>query len=138
MLVRDGVLDELVKRAVSVLGNAYAPYSGVKVAAALLADDGTVYLGVNVENASLGLTICAERAAVANAVTHGRRKFVAIAVVSDAEEPLPPCGACRQVLAEFANGDLVVVSYSVKTGKRRVWKLKDLLPHAFTPNHLRG
>ena len=138
MPVRDNMLDELVKRATSVLGNAYAPYSGVRVAAALLADDGTVYLGVNVENASLGLTICAERAAVANAVTHGRRRFVAIAVVSDAEEPLPPCGACRQVLAEFADGDLVVVSYSVKTGRRRVWRLKDLLPHAFTRSYLRG
>ena len=130
------VVARLIEEAKRVLRNSYAPYSGVHVAAALLASSGRIYLGVNVENASYGLTICAERAAVAAAVTAGERSFKAIAVVSDTEEPLPPCGACRQVLAEFAGDDMIVVSHSVKTGRTRVWRLGDLLPHAFRPSHL--
>ncbi len=128
-------LDELVEKALKILDNAYAPYSGVKVAAALETGDGSVFLGVNVENASYGLTICAERAAVAAAVAAGKRRFKRIVIVSNLEEPIPPCGACRQVLAEFAE-DMEIVSVSAKTGKRRVWRLRELLPEAFTSRHL--
>ncbi len=130
-------IDKLIELAKNVLKNSYAPYSGVHVAAALLAEDGSVFLGVNVENASLGLTICAERAAVASAVTAGKRRFKAIAVVTDAPEPLPPCGACRQVLYEFADESMLVISHSITTGKSMLWRLGDLMPHPFTPRHVK-
>jgi cytidine deaminase len=94
----------------------------------LLAQDGLVYTGCNVENASYGLTICAERVALAGAVAAGARAFQAVAIVSDGQEPVPPCGACRQVLAEFAP-DLTVVSES-RSG-RREWTLGALFPEPF-------
>ena len=122
-------LEELKEKALSVLSNAYAPYSGVRVAAAVEAEDGSVFLGVNVENASLGLTICAERSAIAAMVTAGRRKVKKIVIVSSTPEPLPPCGACRQVLAEFGDEDTIVASFSAKTGKHYVWTLKELAPY---------
>ena len=126
----------LVEKALRVLGNSYAPYSGVHVAAAVLDEKGRIHLGVNVENASYGLTICAERNAVAAMVTSGGRRVAAVAVVSDMPEPLPPCGACRQVLAEFSEPETVVVSYSARTGKVCMWSLRELLPYAFTPSHI--
>ena len=128
------LLEELER----LLPNSYAPYSGVHVAAAVVADDGTVYYGVNVENASLGLTICAERSAVAAMVTAGRRRLRCVAIVADTPSPLPPCGACRQVLAEFAPPSAKVVSRSAVTGETVEWSLGELLPHAFTPSHLPG
>ncbi|ABM80680.1 cytidine deaminase [Hyperthermus butylicus] len=130
-------LEELFQRAKQVIGNSYAPYSGVHVAAVVLADDGTVYLGVNVENVSYGLTICAERAAVAAMITAGRRRIKAVAIVSDTTLPLPPCGACRQVIAEFADDDTVIASRSLVTGETRVWRLRDLLPDPVKPEAIR-
>ncbi len=129
-------LRRLVEAAASVLGNSYAPYSNVHVAAAVEAEDGSIHLGVNVENASYGLTVCAERNAVAAMVAAGKRRVRAVAVVSDMPEPLPPCGACRQVLAEFADPDTPVVSYSTVSREARAWRLGELLPHAFTPSHI--
>ncbi len=120
----------LVERARGVLGNSYAPYSGIHVAAAIVTAGGRVYLGVNVENSSYGLTICAERSAVSAMVTGGDRDPVAIAIVSDTEEPIPPCGACRQVLAEF-NPDMVVVMHSVRSGKTYAARLSELFPSPF-------
>ena len=124
------VIVQLVEEAVKVLKNSYAPYSGVHVAAAILTRNGRVYVGVNVENASYGLTICAERSAVAAMVTDGGKEPVAIAVVTDLMEPIPPCGACRQVLAEF-NPELTVIMHSIKSGKTIVKSLRELFPSPF-------
>ena len=108
---------------------AYAPYSKFGVGAALLTTDGRIFTGTNVENASYGLTICAERVAVGNAVSAGCRQFRAIAIVAPSAD-LSPCGACRQVLAEF--GDCLVICADARHRRRvRVWRLAELLPDAF-------
>ncbi len=125
-------IEDLKEKALSVLGNAYAPYSGIRVAAAIEAEDGSVHLGVNVENASLGLTICAERAAVAAMITAGQRKIRKVVIVSSTPDPLPPCGACRQVLAEFGDEDTVVASFSAVTEKHMEWRLGELAPYMIT------
>ena len=120
---------KLIAAAKAVQRNAHAPYSKFRVGAALLTKSGKVYTGVNVENASYGLTNCAERVAVGKAVSEGHRKFAAIAVVAPSAS-LSPCGACRQVLAEF--GECVVICVdSRKTSRVRVHLLSELLPHAF-------
>jgi cytidine deaminase len=120
--------DELVRLAHEAREHAYAPYSGFRVGAALLCHDGTVFVGSNVENVSYGLTICAERGAVSAAVAAGKRDFAAIAVVTDANERVWPCGACRQVLSEFAPSLTVMA----EAGGNRVEKsLGELLPASF-------
>jgi cytidine deaminase len=127
-------MSELAKAAEQVKRMAYAPYSRFSVGAALLAADGTIYTGCNVENASYGLAICAERNAVAHAVAQGAREFTALAVVT--ENGVTPCGACRQVLAEFGP-EMTVIVLDV-SGHRRVYRLDELLPDAFTPAQLGG
>lgn len=107
---------------------AYAPYSTFAVGAALLTDDGRVFTGCNVENVSYGLTMCAERVAVGSAVTHGAVNFRALALTSDSKEPVVPCGACRQVLAEFAP-NLRILSSTV-SGESAEFRLEVLLPAA--------
>jgi cytidine deaminase len=109
---------------------AYSPYSGAKVGATLLAADGRFFTGCNVENASYGLTICAERAAVFKAVSEGARKFRRLALYVYADRIFPPCGACRQVLHEFAPDLTLLLSCS--TGETREVRLADLLPQAFS------
>ena len=124
---------ELIDAACAVREHSYSPYSGFRVGAALRDADGAIHLGTNVENASFGLSICAERSAVSRAVTDGKRSFTAIAVCADGVEPTPPCGACRQVLREF--GPEVVVHLAGEGGAAgpvKTFTVADLLPEAFT------
>lgn len=129
-------LESLLAAAGEVLEHAWSPYSGLRVGAALLCADGSVSTGCNVENASFGLTLCAERAAVAAAVAANRRTFQAIAIVSDGGRPPLPCGACRQVLAEFAPRIRVVACGA--RGERVDSDLGELLPRPFTSGELPG
>ena len=109
--------------------NARASYSGFKVGAALETADGTIITGCNIENATYGLTMCAERVAMFKALSDGHRRFRRVAVVADTQAPTPPCGSCRQILWEFG-GDLEVILANLRreTGRHR---LADLLPHPF-------
>lgn len=122
-------MNDLRAAAEAARARAYAPYSGFHVGAALETAEGVIVAGCNVENASYGLTICAERSAVAAAVLLGSRQFKRLALVSDAPVPISPCGACRQVLFEFG-GDLVIESYAGDQVVR--WTAQELLPAGFT------
>jgi cytidine deaminase len=124
----------LVKAAKAVRKNAHAPYSGFRVGAAVLAG-GAIHAGANVENASYGLTVCAERFAVGAAVAAGARRIEAVAVASGTEEPTPPCGACLQTLAEFGGADLPVVLAGAH-GRIVETTLGELLPRAFSKRFL--
>lgn len=118
--------DDLRAAATAARLNAYAPYSGFLVGAALCCKSGAVLTGGNVENISLGLTICAERSCVAKAISQGDRTFEHLTIVADTDEPVVPCGGCRQVLAEFAP-NLAITSWTL-TGKKQDFSLADLLP----------
>ena len=124
---------DLVRRAREVQRQAYCPYSKFRVGAALEAADGRVFVGTNVESASYGLTICAERMAIGAAVAGGARDFERIVGATDVDPPASPCGACRQLLAEFGL-DLEVIAVGPKTERR--WTLRDLLPDAFAKSTL--
>ena len=124
MMTEERLMDE----AKGVLHNAYSPYSGIKVGAALLTSSGNIYTGVNVENAFFGATICAERVALAKAVTEGESNFEAIAIASNTEE-IVPCGICRQVLAEF-NEDIKLI-LQAKNGKITVERLCEVYKNPF-------
>ena len=123
---------DLVTAACGVRVNSYSPYSGFRVGAALLGANGTVYLGTNVENASFGLSNCAERTAIFRAVAEGETRFEAIAICADGQDPTPPCGACRQVLMEFGP-DLIVLTAGEDGPDGPVIEttISDLLPEAF-------
>jgi len=128
------VADRLVDAARAAQQQAYCPYSHYRVGAALETDDGRIFVGCNVENASYGLTNCAERSAVFSAVSAGARRFRRIVVATDSEPPGPPCGACRQVLAEFG-AELEVESVGPTQSKR--WRIGELLPDAFLKEMLK-
>jgi homotetrameric cytidine deaminase len=131
-------LEALVGAAIAARGRAYAPYSKFYVGAALRLRDGRIVSGANVENCSYGLSFCAERSAVVAAVAQGMRPgdVVAVAVAAQADDVTAPCGACRQVLAEFAAEGTQVVLHNVQNAVRKTYALTDLLPHAFTPASL--
>jgi cytidine deaminase len=129
------LLDRAVAEARAAMDRAYAPYSGFHVGAAVIAA-GAIFTGQNIENASYPVSVCAERNAVGRMIDAGVRRLDAVAVVTAADAPTPPCGACRQVLWEFGP-EALVVSETV-AGERRMWALEDLLPAAFGPHDLEG
>jgi len=123
---------QLVEAACEARLRSYSPYSKFRVGAALLGASGSTYLGTNVENASIGLSICAERSAVFRAVADGERAFTAIAICADGAVPTPPCGACRQVLLEFGRGLTVLVAGDQGVqGEVLQFPLEELIPHSF-------
>ena len=120
---------DLVAAARRAREHAHAPYSTFKVGAALETADGQVFTGCNIENATYGLTICAERVAIFKAISEGHRAFTRIAVVADTTAPTPPCGACRQILWEFAGDIEVILANTMRETGR--FKLRELFPHPF-------
>ena len=122
--------DQLVALAREAQQNAHAPYSGFPVGAALLTKDGRVFTGANVENASYGLSVCAERNAIARAIVEGARDFDKLAIVTNSDEPTMPCGVCRQVIWEFAH-DLPIIVES-RDGRRVETTIRELFPRPFT------
>jgi cytidine deaminase len=126
----------LIKAAAATRENAFAPYSNFKVGAAVETDGGEIFTGCNVESASFGLTICAERVAIFSAVAAGHNRIRRIAVVADTEDLTAPCGACRQIIWEFG-GD-IEVELSNLVGKSQTLGMKDLLPSAFDRHSLTG
>ena len=123
------IFQELINRAKKARKNAYAPYSEFSVGAALLTEGGKIYTGCNIENASLGLSICAERVAIFKAVSNGYKNYKAIAVICDKTVPCAPCGACRQVMVEFSP-DMEVIMVNLQN-RIKIKKAKELLPNAF-------
>jgi cytidine deaminase len=126
--------DPLLSAALAVRENAFAPYSKFRVGAALEDIDGRMHTGCNVENATYGLTVCAERVAVFKAISEGVRKFRRIAVAADTDDLTPPCGACRQILWEFC-GDVEIVLVNPR-GKTETYQLKELFPKPFDVSYL--
>ena len=127
-------MNDLIAAATEAHGRAFAPYSKFRVGAALLAEDGTVFTGCNVESASYGLTICAERVALVKGISEGRTRFTAVAVVTDTQRLTPPCGACRQLLWEFAPD--ATVTLANLAGLTAQYSMRELLPHGFDAGSL--
>ena len=124
-------MDRLLGIALEARANAHAPFSNFRVGAALEDETGRIHTGCNIENATYGLTLCAERVAVFKAVSEGVRKFARIAIAADTENLTPPCGACRQLLAEYAPAAAVLVADSRDLKKIRAFTVRGLLPAAF-------
>lgn len=129
----DKQIENMIRSAHDARAKAYAPYSKFKVGAALLTDSGKIFGGCNVENASYGLTICAERAAIYNAVTHGRKRFKALLILTNTDNVTPPCGACRQVISEFTSKTFPIILVN-KTHELVFFTISELLPKAFKIN----
>lgn len=122
-------MQELIKQAKDAIQHCYAPYSQFRVGAAILDEAGQIHIGVNVENASYGMTQCAERNAICSAIANGAKSITAVVIYTPTENPTPPCGACRQVIREFASHATVL---SVCDSEKRIEStIDDLLPHSF-------
>ncbi|WP_295229232.1 cytidine deaminase [Veillonella sp.] len=128
-------VQQLIECAIEARQQSYSPYSNFAVGAALLCEDGTIYKGCNIENASYGLTNCAERTAIFKAISEGHRKFKALAVVADTEGPCSPCGACRQVMKEFKIPTIIMANLK---GNMEIVSIKDLLPFSFSDCDVMG
>lgn len=126
---------ELIDEAVEISKKAYVNYSKFPVGAVLIDENGRKFYGVNVENASFGLSLCAERNAITTAVTEGMKKIKTIVVTGATEEPISPCGACRQVISEFADKELVIILSNYKKDYK-IYSMKDLLPYSFKPSDM--
>ncbi|MGA3015488.1 MAG: cytidine deaminase [Bryobacteraceae bacterium] len=126
--------DALIDAALAARAHAFAPYSRFKVGAAIEDSDGRIHTGCNVENATYGLTLCAERVAIFKAISEGVRKFRRVAVATDTDVLTPPCGACRQILWEFC-GDVDIILVNPR-GKTEIYRLKELFPKPFDASYL--
>ena len=136
-MVKPGAVPgNLLAAAVAAMKNAYAPYSKFAVGAALETKAGQIFTGCNVENASYGATLCAERVAIFSAVSQGHREFTRLVLISKNPEPITPCGICRQVMAEFFSPEAEIICYGSNDSTATVYKLADLLPAAFTNKNL--
>ncbi len=127
-------IDELISKAKESMENSYSPYSHFKVGAVLLTKSGKLYTGTNVENASYGLTICAERVAMTKAVSEGDKDFDTLVVIADTDTPVSPCGACRQFMAEFGNFKVILVNTK---GEIKETTVEELLPYMFKKDDLK-
>ena len=140
MQITKTIYNKLLKTAKAAFKNSYSPYSKYRVAAALLAKSGKIYGGTNIENASYGLSMCAERCAIFKAVSEGEKEIKAILIIVSQNPKAPeasPCGACRQVIAEFARPDTPIYIYNLEDPKKPIMHLlKEYLPYAFTPKNL--
>ena len=137
MMLDEATRNDLISKAYEARKNSYAPYSDYQVGAALLCDDGSVYTGCNVENASYGATNCAERTAVFKAVSEGKRRFKAIAIAGGSGDNMGmayPCGVCRQVLREFSEPSEMIIVVAGKGFEYREFSLEGLLPESFGPD----
>ena len=134
MLPKENTMDRLSQLAIAAREHAHAPFSKFRVGAALEDSSGAIHSGCNVENATYGLTICAERVAVFKAISEGARQFRRIAIAADTEQLTPPCGACRQILWEFC-GDIEITLLNL-SGKSELLRLKDLFPRPFDAHFL--
>jgi len=132
----------LHQKAIAAREHSHSPYSHAKVGAALILENGEIFAGCNIENASFGGTVCAERVAIWNAVSHkgaatfAKNKIKEIMVVTDANEPWPPCGMCRQVMAEFCGPETLIHTGNLQDSKK-TFRLGELLPESFNPSHLK-
>ncbi|SFL26131.1 cytidine deaminase [Halanaerobium salsuginis] len=127
--------DKMFKLALTAQKNAYVPYSKFPLGAAVLTEDGSIYTGVNIENAAFGLTNCAERSAIFTAVSAGKQKIEALVLVSSTEHPITPCGSCRQVIKEFADQEIEIVMMT-ESGQELTMTSTELLPGAFTDDSM--
>lgn len=135
MILSENQILDYIDEINSLLERAYVPYSKFPVAALLIDDNGKKHKGVNVENASFGLTLCAERNAITTAVTEGMKKIKLLVITGNTPEPISPCGACRQVIKEFSNKDTIIILTNKKR-KYRITSLEELLPYSFGPEDL--
>lgn len=128
-------IEQMLDLAINAMKYAYIPYSHFSVGACIVDENGTMYSGANIENASYGLSCCAERVTIFSAAAQGVRNILAICVVGNTKDPISPCGACRQVIREFAHKDIVIILSNVEREKKLL-TMEDLLPYSFGPEHL--